>query len=379
MRFFRHRSGSNESYSHLRTGGVWMTAQPKDEGPVWSDTGPSDAQTFDANLNRFAALKSRGLAFASYIRDRPGSSTGGRDGKTWRERSQRIERCGSWLLFRHWLHHDRYTLKEARFCSQHLLCPLCAVKRGSLALRAYLQAFEALRAQKPHLRAFLVTVTVRDGESLLERFAWLMNSWRTLWYRFRHPDEYPHTFLARLGCIAGVASVETKIGRNSGLWHPHIHAVLCTENGELAWEDLEASLRAEWKSITGDSFECDVTPIDLADPSSAFSEICKYALKLSDLANELLVEAFGVLHGQRLRETYGQFRGIEIPEELTDADLDGPFRELVARFTGARGEGRYDVSDLVPPPRRFSVLSAARQRQLRALLSRVSAQVSEGA
>ena len=52
----------------------------------------------------------------------------------------------------------------------HLLCPLCAIRRGSKALKSYLDRWAAIQAEKPAMRPFLVTLTVKDGEDLSERF-----------------------------------------------------------------------------------------------------------------------------------------------------------------------------------------------------------------
>ena len=66
---------------------------------------------------------------------------------------------------------------------KHLLCPLCAIRRGAKALGAYLDRFEAIKRTSGHLRPFLVTLTVKDGPDLRERFKHLHDSQRELWKR----------------------------------------------------------------------------------------------------------------------------------------------------------------------------------------------------
>ena len=84
--------------------------------------------------------------------------------------AQRVSTCGDYLVFRHFYTIDQVKLHGARLCLKHLLCKLCAIRRGAKYLAAYLQRFELLRAENPRLRAYLVTLTVKDGDDLKERF-----------------------------------------------------------------------------------------------------------------------------------------------------------------------------------------------------------------
>ena len=43
---------------------------------------------------------------------------------------------------------DKVKLHAAQFCKAHLLCPLCAIRRGAKALAAYLERWEAIRLQR---------------------------------------------------------------------------------------------------------------------------------------------------------------------------------------------------------------------------------------
>jgi hypothetical protein len=44
---------------------------------------------------------------------------------------QRLTTCGDYLLFRHYFTIDAVRLHAASFCMKHLLCPLCAIRRGA--------------------------------------------------------------------------------------------------------------------------------------------------------------------------------------------------------------------------------------------------------
>lgn len=265
---------------------------------------------------RYGEAKNRALDVAQYIESQPGAAT----------LAAKVEHCGEYLLFRHYFTVDLVRLHAAHFCKKHLLCPLCAIRRGAKAMSAYLPRYEVVRASEPRLRPFLVTLTVKDGPDLGERFKHLMRSQRELWMR-KHRE--------RGSCLDGVRaavwSYEVKRGSGSGQWHPHLHMVAMAEEMPDA-----VALSTEWHAITGDSFVVDVRPIDQADPASGFLEVFKYALKFSDMEPADTYAAHLVLRGRRLVGSAGLFRGIEIPDNLLDEPLDGlPFVELFYRFVGA--------------------------------------------
>jgi hypothetical protein len=240
--------------------------------------------------------------------------------------SATVHACGEWLAFRHYFTVDQVRLHAASFCRKHLLCPLCAIRRGSKALSAYLTRLEVIRTTRSDLRPFLVTLTVRDGEDLGERFRHLHTSQRELWKRVHRGRG------SVLDSVAGaVWSYEVKRGRGSGLWHPHLHMIA------LAPEAPDAELlKAEWHEITGDSFIVDVRPINQEDEAAGFMEVFKYALKFSDMDPADTVAAYLELQGKRLIGSSGLFRGVVVPDALTDAPLDLlPFVELFYRYSGS--------------------------------------------
>lgn len=273
----------------------------------------SGIEALPRRVSRYGEAKKRALDLAEYI----GQQDGGK------ALSRKVSGCGDYLLFRHYPTVDEVRLHAAYLCKKHLVCPLCAIRRGSKAMQAYLPRYEAVRAKNGHLRPFLVTLTVKDGPDLAERFKHLQKAQRELWMR-KHRGRCS----AVAGVQAAVWSYEVKRGQGSGLWHPHLHMVALAEVMPDA-----AQLACEWRSITGDSFIVDVRPIDQADPASGFLEVFKYALKFSDMGPPDTWAAFQILKGRRLVGSAGLFRGIDIPEQLTDEPLDDlPFVELFYRY-----------------------------------------------
>ncbi|WP_264973583.1 protein rep, partial [Pseudomonas aeruginosa] len=99
-----------------------------------------------------------------------------------------LSACGEWLHFREYYTVDKIRLHAASFCKQHLICPLCAIRRGAKALAAYLARYEVIRAERPDLSPYLVTLTVKNGPDLAERFQHLHESLRLLLARRRRFD-----------------------------------------------------------------------------------------------------------------------------------------------------------------------------------------------
>ena len=281
------------------------------------DEASGGIEALPTRAERYGKAKKRALDVAQYARGCHGNHD------AVQIPLKRLETCGEYLVFHHYPTVNQVRLHAARFCKLHILCPLCAIRRGSKALSAYLPRYESLRASKPHLRPFLVTVTVKDGADLVERFKHLQRAMHELWMRR----------CRKRGAVldpveAAVWSYEVKKGSGSGLWHPHAHMVAMASSAPCS-----VRLAQEWLDITGDSFIVDVRPIDEDDPAGGFMEVFKYALKFSDMDESDTVEAFRALRGRRLVASAGAFRGIEIAQQLTDEPLDDlPFVEYFYEY-----------------------------------------------
>jgi hypothetical protein len=96
----------------------------------------------------------------------------------------------------------------------------------------------------------------------------------------------------------------------------------------------QATLRAEWQEITGDSHIVDVTPFkNQEDIVGGFLEVFKYAVKFSDMPLADNYHGFQVLHGRRLVASSGLFRGVVIPEQMTDDEIEKlPYYEHFYRY-----------------------------------------------
>lgn len=243
----------------------------------------------------------------------------------------RLGRCGDYLGFRHYYTVDQVRLHSADFCKQHLICPLCAIRRGSKMIGAYLPRFEHIMASAPTLIPAFLTLTIRNGQSLAESFDRLRASLNVLFDRRRcaRKGKRGATEFAKIAGLVGTIEVTNK-GKG---WHPHAHMVVLLD----AYIDRD-KLAAEWKQITGGSFIIDIRAVDRANPVDAFAEVFKYALKFSDMTPERVWEARRELRQRNLVFSLGCFRGVSVPTELTDEPLDGlPYVEWFYRYL--RGVG----------------------------------------
>lgn len=192
-------------------------------------------------------------------------------------------------------------------------------------VKAYLDRLQVILASESDLKPFLVTLTVKDGEDLRERFNHLSKSVQALHKTRFGKGQYSEACKA----AGAVWSYEFKRGSGSGLWHPHVHAVwLCRDTPD------QDKLSAQWKALTGDSHVVDVRPFhDQEDVIGGFLEVFKYAVKFSDLPLDDNWHGFQTLAGKRLIASFGLFRGVDVPEELTDEKLDDlPYLDMLYRF-----------------------------------------------
>jgi hypothetical protein len=298
----------------------------KENPDSWSDEiGVQGIEALPKRVERYGKAKNRALDVAEYIDQVAASQQ-----PVLRSLAERLATCGDYLVFRHYFTVDKVRLHGAALCMKHLLCPLCAIRRGAKGLKAYLDRWEVIRAQKPALRPFLVTLTVKDGSDLRERFRHLQDSQRELWKRR----------VRKRGSVlddveGAVWSYEVKRGSGSGKWHPHLHMIALAEVAPDARE-----LAEEWKWITKDSHVVDVRPIEQADPVAGFLEVFKYAVKFSDQEPEDTLHCYLTLKGKRLIGSAGCFINVQIPEDLTDDDQDLddlPFATLFYRYLKGAG------------------------------------------
>lgn len=177
-----------------------------------------------------------------------------------------------------------------------------------------------------------MTLTVKNGENLDERFNHLQKSLKTLLQR-RRDCKRGKGYKSVWGDVAGLVGSYEITNKGNG-WHPHAH-IITLSNDYLS----KAALADEWCRTTGDSFQVDAQPIrHPEDPAQDFVEVFKYAVKFSELSLYHNYVVFHVLSGRNLIYSAGLLRGVKIPKTLLDDPIkDEPYYELMYAYF--KGEG----------------------------------------
>jgi hypothetical protein len=273
-------------------------------------------------LSRYGTAKARNRQMAGYIV--------GLGNRTHARIAQDMYNCASLLGFRHYTQSKQTILASGHFCKKHLLCPVCAIRRGVRTLRNY---HERALHLADRFDFYLVTLTVKNGPDLHERYTHLKNAFKRL--RTRGRDGY-----GEWARVAGaIWSTEFTYSDENG-WHPHLHILVAVPKGEPPIRYGQGSqLALDWLSVTGDSYIVHAARVEGSgdDLAASLCEVLKYALKFGDLPLDKNWDAYWTLKGKRLVQSSGCFFGLDLPEnaDLVDDPLDGPYIELWFRYGSA--------------------------------------------
>ena len=287
-------------------------------------TGVNEAGLLGERIARYGKAHARSLMMLEHLREAPSPAS--------TKTAASLASCGNYLHFREYFTVGKVRLHNATFCKQHLVCPLCAIRRGAKALGAYLTRWQVIQQERPELRPYLLTLTVKNGDDLEERQAHLTKSLRKLMDRRRYFNAgtrgAPYTEL----CKAQGAVYTLELTNKGKGWHPHCHMIVLASS-----QPSQSDLSAEWLRITGDSMIVDCRPIT-GDPSEGFMEGFKYAVKFSDQDEADTLHCWKLMKGVRLIGSSGCFIGVKVPVDLTDeVDYDElPYVELLASYYGGQ-------------------------------------------
>lgn len=287
-----------------------------------SDKGIGNAVKHGDRIAALGACKQRSREMAKHLRD---NGTTPRHEKLHAE----ISNCANYLVFNHYYTKNEIRLAKARTCKKHMLCPFCARARGAKLVEKQLERAGQVMADNPKLIPAMLTLTVKNGPDLMERFEHLIGAFRTLQSRRRDWFKKGRGYTEFAKINGAVFSVEFTNKGNG--WHPHLHAFVLLDD----YID-QAALSAEWERITGDSSVVDIRKVKATKSGTladAMTEVFKYAVKFSDLSLDLNLEAYETLLGKRLLGSFGSLHGVKVPEKLTDDLLtDLPYIEMFYKF-----------------------------------------------
>lgn len=293
--------------------------------------GWDDSERLPDRVASYSTLKERTMQFVDWGLDGGIPVFTRADTKLFRK----LQHCGQYLLFRQYALSRVTRLIGACSCKEHLLCAFCASRRGVRNAVAYKERVDHLlqiTEEGNPQQLMLLTFTVKNGPDLWERFTHLRNSMKILLKRRNNSNKgQRYTEFVRFN--GGVMAYEFKRGSGENLWHPHIHMLCMAEKGTFIDHHL---LKQEWLEITGDS---SVVNIERVQGDNAFLEVFAYALKFSEMEHADRWHAFGVLKGERLISSFGNFRGVEVDESPTDdmLETDEPWLDLLFTYYTNRG------------------------------------------
>lgn len=350
-----------------------------------SKNGSSDISGFGSRVERYSTAKANQYKILNYLRDESSNHPASRVEKL----KESLGGCGNYLVF-HQYSNQAIRLGKASFCKKHFLCQLCAIRRGCKQVESYVKKLDCLLLDNPILKPFLLTLTVKNGESLKERYEHLSSSMKRLMQKRRDylKKGTPSEFGKSLGGVYSYEFTKSKHG-----WHPHVHMVVLLGPDELIdfpfaskppkisaedWKSLSPAQKAieknkriswgnsakgsglsgEWKKITGDSGIVDIRPIE-GDVALGFVEVFKYALKFSELSSKDNIDAYFELMNSsgsmpRFTGSFGLLWGVKVPDSLLDETLDDlPYLELFYKY----GKGGYSLATAKQKPSKNDQLS----------------------
>jgi len=294
-------------------------------------------------IAKYSSLKKRSSEMGHFIKDLARANPKRDD---YLKLESDVLNCANYLVFNNYYTVEEIKLAKAHTCKKHLLCPFCATRRAGKLVEKNLSNFTQVTEENPHLIPAMITLTVKNGADLEERFNHLRKSFKKLQERRRDwlKKGRGHNEFCK---IQGAAfSYEIAHNHETG-WHPHIHMVVLLDN----YIDVH-KLSSEWQDITGDSYIVDVRKLKKKDHSTentaiadAMLEVFKYAVKFADLSLERQFEAYEILKSLRLIGSFGLLHGVKLPDTLLD-DIsefeDLPYLEMYYRFNGRKGA--YDLT-----------------------------------
>ena len=147
----------------------------------------ADADQHRDRITRFGLLKHRSKLQEQYLWTQVDFTAEGENEESNKalKAATKLKGCGQFLLFHNYYTIDQIKLEKFHVCGQHLLCPMCAGIRAARSMNRYLKRINELMRQNPRLKPVLITLTVKNGESLDERYNHLTRSFRALLSRYR--------------------------------------------------------------------------------------------------------------------------------------------------------------------------------------------------
>lgn len=256
----------------------------------------------------------------------------------------RVEKCGSYMVFRNYFLQKEQKLVDARFCKKHTICQFCASRRATKGAVNLRDKANKVLSERPYLKPYYIVLTVKNEPDLEYGMRKLNGGWQRIRTKMKNArralktkkpenSKYASALNSEFArCTGGAYSIEVTWNEKRQDWHPHMNLLLLSETTMRNYK-----LSDEWQSYVPDSEITWCEEIDIEEDEGAFFEVMKYTLKFSEMPFKRNKEAYLALLGNNLTGSFGDFHGMNLEPDLEDEPLEGqPYIEILLRYFNGR-------------------------------------------
>ena len=234
---------------------------------------------------------------------------------------------------------------KADYCNNKL-CPICARLRALKQMAYLIPAFEGfLRAGK---KICFMTLTIKDTPNLKEGLDILEKAWQ-----YMTSDDAFSRYHFKKMFAGGIRAVEIKKGKNSKLWHPHMHILVIKDYYSKDFDKLRGLWEIACQHVTGNKGKIcsvdirgvknkhNILSSEINDTTSiihAVVECVKYITKFDfrDYTAKDLLDLCDCIYSRRTLNTFGLLYGLRSKLELQNGDDLTELNNMVCTYCGSR-------------------------------------------
>jgi len=239
-----------------------------------------------------------------------------------------LSNCGNYLEFNHYFELDKLILVKASFCKNYKLCELCAIRRSTMLVAKFTDAYLDIQERLPEIKMMSIVLTIKNTSSLLEGYEHLFKGYQNIRQRIRNANRNNGKKSVFSNILGMVGSFEITYNSKTKTWHPHIHLQVLVN--QLIDKYL---MSQEWLRITGDSMIVYCEQARHPDnPMKDMKEALKYNLKFSTLTPALALKVYQTLKGRNMLITTGLFRGVKNASINREELIGQAFLEIIYHY-----------------------------------------------
>ncbi len=255
----------------------------------------------------------------------------------------KVDGCMSYVNMQKCIQCGMLHFNKSNYCESKL-CPICAYLRARKYLSVLVPRFRNM-LERGYKINFL-TLTIKDTAVLKYGLDIVKKAWRYMTNR----DPFSKYIFKNM-FIGGIYAIEIKKGKNSKLWHPHVHLLVVKDHFSKDFDVIKGLWEMACQKVANTTEK--ISSVDIRGVhdkngkltkninsedtiTSAVVECVKYVTKFSfdDYSSMDLLELCNCLYNNRLFSTFGCMRNSE--DEDLDEDYKDVVEELVCTKCGSR-------------------------------------------